>query len=568
MNSKKIAATALILGVSAALGSCSDVDKIVNQVDNKNYSEALEAFKSSDLSDSDSEKLCEQMKKRIDDSLAAYAEGKADESDVSEIISTAYNMNIGDLLAYVAVARKELNELSVSKQAFGMGIDYYNQEYYAQAYQAFGKVVEKDANYSEAASYLSKCVQSYCDKVKQTVNGYVVNNNYDGAISYLNSIRSESSFSDEAQIYVETTTEELIVPSVISKAKEYASQDNYSYAFSTISDARIRYNIISNNDLDSYETELIAEYRESINSQVADYISAKSFDDAVNYLQKAKQNVSNINSLVKFIEDTIDSVRIQSVLSQAKESVAENDIATALTTISEFKNEYGVENNKELDEYVDSISQDYIDMILSRVAKLREEENYILALNILSNASKIIECDEFKTQIDEINAIKPTYLYDLKYSTSNRFEIKDTGEALEDTIGNKYDVGNLFEISSRNGGWGENDNGSVDYNLGYRFTSLSGRIAVDDISSNVTATLKITGDDVLLYSIDVGRNMTPTPIKINVSNVNWLNISLVDPSDEEIYVILSDFMLSKDEGSAPQTTTTTSEVAASTDSNG
>lgn len=546
METKKTVAAAMLIGFSAVLSACSKVDSIITRIDEKNYSEALDEFSSSKLSDTDATELCEQMKQRIEDSLSKYAMDEITKADVNDILTTAYYMDIGDMLSYVSTANARLNTLTLSKQAYQTGVEDSTVGKWASAYKAFSKVVEGDHFYERAREELSKCVEGYCNEVEQKVNEYTIKDDYSGAMSYLNNLKKkEDPFCEDVRVFVNNKVSEVAIPYIKSLYEDDISKYRVS-VFRDLNGKISEYGLEDNQDIVSFVNDLADKYMTEIRAQVASKTEENNYNDAIDYLEniKAYKNVPDV--IIEYCNETIESLKIESVISKAKESVTGNDIASALKTISDYKIENNISENKELDEYADFISKEYINTILTKVAKLREEENYAAALNMLNKASEIVQNDEIARQIEEINAIKPVYLSDLKISKSNRFSLRDTGEALEDTVGNKYEVGNLFEISSTTKEWSDPDIGSVDYNLGYQYTTLSGTVAVDDISKDTSGVLKIKGDDVVLYSVKVSRKMTPVSIKVDVSTVDWLNISLESPNNGEIDVILANFKFTDD----------------------
>ena len=141
-------------------------------------------------------------------------------------------------------------------------------------------------------------------------------------------------------------------------------------------------------------------------------------------------------------------------------------------------------------------------------------------------------------------------------TNSTRFETVDTGDALKDTLGNTYAVGNLFTLSSTSG-W-SSEIGSAEYNLGYKYDHLTGTISVKEDSDEATGVLKIIGDDKTLYSLNLQRALTPTSFDVDVSSVNWLKITIEDPQNGNIIAILSDWQFGVG-NSEPETTTTTGE---------
>ena len=555
---KKIKSAALALSLSLVLSSCSSVDKIINAMENKEYDEALSTFDESELNDDEKTKLCEELTKQIEEGISAYANNDMELDELNRLIDTAYKMNVGDILSFVAQSRKKINDLFASKQSFENGMNYYSEGDFIYAYQSFSKVSEEDAYYEEAKTYLTKSVKGYCDTIDKAVNDYVLEDNYDNAISLLEQERYRCDFSDEAKEFIENSLSELIVPSTISKAKNYVKEEKFYSAFTLLSDTKSKYGLENNSEIKNCEAEITAELKNLIKKQTDDLISAGKYEDAEANLNSWSSTASANDELKAFWNETYEALKIRIVLSKADEYVKSDDIAAALTEISTFKEENNIKENKELDDYTSDISKEYINLILERISALREKENYILALKILDDARAVIDAPEFTKQIEEINAVKPIYLYDLKCTTSSRFQVMDSGEQPMDSVGNRYELGNLFEMSADGGSW-SSEGASAEYNLGYRYKTMSGTIAVDDISDNATVTFKIEGDDVLLYSFELSRTITPTPFSIDVSNVNWLRISLVDPHGGVIYALLSDFRFSKD-NSAQSVQETSAEV--------
>ena len=188
----------------------------------------------------------------------------------------------------------------------------------------------------------------------------------------------------------------------------------------------------------------------------------------------------------------------------------------------------------------EKIKSDYVLIIKEKVEDLINNEDYLQAINILNNAQEIVDSEEFAELKTRIEQEKPVYLSDLKYQTSNQFELIEEGEVITDTIGNTYTPnGNLYEMTNSNDGWNEN-NGSVEYYLGYSYSKMYFKVAVDDISSNISSVMTIYGDDVALYTLNLDRKTVPTEVVIDVSNVNYLSINLAGASDGNITAIIFD----------------------------
>lgn len=339
-------------------------------------------------------------------------------------------------------------------------------------------------------------------------------------------------------------------------AEEYASAYRF---FSNVIEMDAYYA-----DAVAHMEQCVTKHCDAIREKVDGFVAKEDYNSALTYLGQESFS-SFCDDIDTMINELTEDIQVKGILADAEDLVDAGDIAGALTCITESIESYKLKNTDELDKRYDSISADYVKMIMDKVNELSKNENYIAALNMLSNAQEVVDADEFKKAVEEIKAVKPTYLYDLKYSTSTRYETIDSGDPLMDTIGNTYEIGNLFEISSDGSSW-SSEEGSVEYNLGYAYKTLSGVISVDDISDDATGVLKIEGDGATLFSLDLSRTMTPQRVSLDVSSVNWLKITITDPANGTIYAILSDFKFDTEKAATATTTPTeaASETAAET----
>lgn len=447
MSYKKWSISLAAVLLAANLSACSSVDKIVAEIDAKNYDEALDIYDSKTLKEKDIEKLNSEIETRINGYVEAYAGNQISYEELEELLNVVDEMDLDELTEFLVDISIEINELKTSKSNYALAIEYFQNEEYVYAYNYFTEVSEKDGYYKEATEYMNKCVVSFCELVRAEIEDYMQNNNYSDAIYYLSQSKIRAGFSDEA---------------------------------------------------------------------------------------------------VTAISEMEENVRIENVLYVAKGYVDEGDTASALTTIETAKQDYKFVDTKRIDTYADEISQDYIEMIMTKVNELWESKEYVLALKMLNDAQDVIQSQEFSDAVEAINAEKPTYLYDIKCSASNRFEIIDSGDPLIDSVGNVYKIGNLFTVSAKSSDW-DDEGGSAEWNLGYRYRAMTGTISVSDTSENdANAILRIEGDGEVLFAQKLTRTMTPIPIAIDVSAINWLRITVTEAEGGEIAAILSDFVFEEE----------------------
>lgn len=504
MNNKKHSSAALLAAsaLTVSLAGCSTVGKITDCIDSGDYDKAVELYNSSEFSYKEISSLTEKMSDRITDALEKYANGEAEYDEVTSLISTLNQMNISKLDNLLLTSSAEAAALKSSKDSFELGNDAFNRESYAEALNYYTLVIEKDSNYQTAVENISESASKFKEQVLNNTSKMTDSNEYETAVEYLNECLSQTDNSDvnnainEELENVKAAYADFKLKEIISKADELAEKG--------------------------------------------------SFDEAVEYLNSEKNNADS-DIISEECDKKISEIQKSATVKEAENLANSEDYAEALTVLDAYKNEYN-KDDTDINALQSEITEQYVEMITEKVTALCEKENYIAALNMLSNAKNVVSSPVFDEMEKKINEIKPTYLYDLKFASSDRYEVIDSGEALTDTVGNKYDVGNLFEISSYYYGW-ETSTGMANYNLGYKYNKMNGIIAVDDKSDDIGAVLTIEGDDAVIYSVYLDRTTAPVPVELDVSNVNWLKITIkleYNAGDgSTLYAILSDFTFEK-----------------------
>ena len=442
------AAATLAVGTVSCGDSSSSVSsrvkRILKYLDDGEYSEASSYVSEHPLKDKEIAELTPELQTRIDNAVAAYADGTGDYNTAYSLISCVQRMNIPDLIVPLAEASTKLDSLYSSNSAFESGKEYYENENYLYALQYLDRVSEESPNYAEANRMKEECLSSYRAELEKQVKQYTDNGDYQSAVSYLESCR-------------------------------------YS--------------------------------------------------------------VSDIPSALEIVNTMIADVGVTGVLGEAQELLDQGDLAGALERVEEFEDDYNISDPR-LDDFSEKAKTDYLEIVLRKAEELANQQNYLSALKMIENAQEVISDPRLDTLKEKILAEKPTYLSEIYLTNSTRFTLVDTGDALLDTVGNSYPVGNLYRAEYNSVG---------EYNLSYRYNRLSGTIAVENSSDDATAVLRIIGDDVTLYSVDLKRAMTPVTFDVDVSSVNWLKITVSDHNHGTIKAILADCRFN--DGSAQTTTT-------------
>ena len=456
MKNKKLAAGIVAFSLALSLTGCGEVNKILEQVDNKDFDAALDIFDSKNLKDKDLDALSEGLRTRINTYIDSYAKNEISYEELEKLIDFAELLKVNEVTSFITDITDDINSLKTSKANYENAKKCYEENEYREALEYLGKVIEKDGYYSDAQIMKDKVITSFKDEITKTVDDYLGKNDYYGALSYIKSQKNNLSFSEELTAVAEKMESKSVTAMAISKATDYVSKGDLSGALDQIAAATKDYNIKDKTDLTSY-------------------------------------------------------------------------IKT---------------------------------MIMDSVKEASDEENYIYALNLLRKADDIVDDDEITKEIKDIEAIKPTYLYDLTCTTKQRFEIVDSGEPLTDSIGNKYKTGNLFTFSSSSS-WSSDNVASADYNLGKKYGVMSGTIACQDTSDNdAKAIFRIEGDGEVIMQQEVNRKTVPVPFSIDMSKYEWLKISVSDPEGGSCNVILADCKFAKPGEAVAETpaVTTTAET--------
>lgn len=375
---------------------------------------------------------------------------------------------------------------------------------------------------------------------KQTIN----------AISYM----SSGALSDKAY-EVSSLLDDLSDSKVrYSDGMEAFNEGNYVYAASCF--AQVIEEDPNYATAQAKATEATDTYINSVISEAREYAAAGDYNEAIDVLEYALYediDTTKISEEITAIEQQKKDSAYKKIkdeaLANASDLAKDGNLEDAMILLREFIEDNDVED-ADIEGAYNTYKTEYVTLMTGKIEKLRTEQKYIRALDMLENARLVAEDAQFDALAEAIKAEKPIYLSDIKYQNGERYEAVTKGESVMDTIGNTYSVadGNLFKLSADS--W---DDGFVDYYLGYKYDMVHGYIAVDDTSYATNATLVFEGDGTVLFSLPVDRLTVPTRIDIIVSEVNYLKIKLVDaPSWDDIHVILSGFYFDKPAATAAE----------------
>lgn len=355
----------------------------------------------------------------------------------------------------------------------------------------------------------------------------------------------------------------------LSQSKSAFMQAGKSFSAGNYLDAYHSYLQVIEMDTPNYETakakveESKTAYIDQVLAKAKELTDADNYDGALKELRTAQNYFPEEAQLTKQIEtvnqqfEEYKKAQARAVaVEEAEAFIKQEDYESALTRLNQFKEEWG--EDAEIDKVAKGYTDKYVAMIVEKAEALRSDGKYLKALEMLNNAKEVVQSKSFDDLIEKINKEKPTYLAEVKRQNEDRFEQITEGDALVDTLGNTYEPGNLFVISSQDGGWGDDHLGYGEYYLGYKYNHLHGVIATDDrskIGQGQKCSFNIEADGVVIYTREMDRLSEPAAFDIDVSKVNILKFQMGSVESDTFYVIMSDVYFDDDMSVIMPTTT-------------
>lgn len=323
-----------------------------------------------------------------------------------------------------------------------------------------------------------------------------------------------------------------------SFASVSSDDSNYSDAVAKYADCFEKINVSIDQLVSAGNFEQAKEMVNDVLMFFQQYMDAESMNDAYNH--DTYQN--KYDEIVAAEKASENAVIRDAAIDEAREEYNKGNYADAFDIIDNYTDEYG--SDDVIESTRNEFQNNYVTMIVQKSTEAIEAKEYLRALDMLRNAMSVVSDDRLNAKLDELNAVKPTYLCELSCAQSEQFEQAQAGETYTDVLGNTYDYryGNLFKLWS-DCWW---DAGNAAYCLNYNYDKFSCTITIDNQSDNFDETdFQIIGDGVVIYSVKVSRKFSPTLIELDVSNINWLEFRLAKPGDGKGIVLIDGAQLTK-----------------------
>ena len=130
MKNRKIVSGIVALGLALSLTGCGEVNKILEQVDNKDFDAALDIFDSKTLKDKDLDTLAEGLRTRIDSYIDSYAKNEITYEELEELIDFAELLKVNEITSFITDITDDINSLKTSKANYESAKQSYEDNQY------------------------------------------------------------------------------------------------------------------------------------------------------------------------------------------------------------------------------------------------------------------------------------------------------------------------------------------------------------------------------------------------------------------------------------------------------
>lgn len=154
----------------------SPIEKFKRKLETSNYVSAVEIYNTNLAFSDDKLKAAAFMMNELNVILQEFQEGIRDYNAVTAELD-AFSQ-IGDITAYVADIRNEVDTCQRSHEAYALAEDYYLKEDFENAIIWYRQVTLEDGSFQDAQRKLEASISSYRDAVLQKVDELAAKENY------------------------------------------------------------------------------------------------------------------------------------------------------------------------------------------------------------------------------------------------------------------------------------------------------------------------------------------------------------------------------------------------------
>lgn len=276
--------------------------------------------------------------------------------------------------------------------------------------------------------------------------------------------------------------------------------------------------------------EAVSKMLEDISSKIAlqDYDTALSLAEQLRSLRPANTEVvakiTEINTAKAELE--LEMQR-QEAMSAAQSSYDQGNYTEAFDALDSFISTHT--GDQEAIDALKKLKDAYVNLIIPKADEAMQKQEYLRALDMLNNAISVLPDQRFTSKLDELNAVKPTYLCELSCADDKEYYYAGPGKNYKSVTGVEYnyDFGNLFFLVNKQNTY---SGGYAKYFLNYSYKTICFTLDVgEETAQGARGKFKIIGDGEVLKELSISKQFSPTLIELDVSNVGWLTLEYTQP---------------------------------------
>lgn len=385
-----------------------------------------------------------------------------------------------------------------------------------EAYEE-GKTQLQDGNYEEAMDELQK-VQGYKDadglyerakseysqQIYKEVDALKSQEKYEDALNLLEGVAAYYEGDTEYETR-RTEISEAYVQYFFARAEERIAAGEYAEAIQILDRGQSRFG--DSEEFSAKMAEAYNSYRASFISQAEEKQEAGDYDGAIQILKIAEDVFEDDTE----IETLMQKIQKEQVLKELETYDQNTDYSGAIAYLNTaFKSmDEDVELTSKLNEYI----LKYKESLIQQAETTYAEEGYLAAVQLLQSSIPVIGEDaEIQEQIDHYKWLAPVRVSELEVMESDGYDFEYI-EDIVDYMGNAYDYAIVCDY------W----NGEQTYYIAKQYLRMTGVFYLVR-TTNSYLTIKIYGDDMLLYDDTITDKDQPQAFEVDLTGVEWLKI--------------------------------------------
>lgn len=385
-----------------------------------------------------------ELKKRLDEIYSEFlaVEGAYDDAYDAAIAEIDTIDGFGDkvISEKISETRQKVEDLCISRRSFDQGRAFLTNKQYAEAIEAYNKVVKDDPNYEEAQKLREEAIEPYREQVCDDAQISADDSRYEEAVEFLkkalellpedeiiteklDSIKDQ--YADEviaeADKYIEEGDTKSANDVLVAALELLEKNDKIEDKLETLANEVIKISdaYIDDGDFDAASKTLkdaleylkdnpkILDAIEALDTKMENYyiretdelITDKKYTDALKMMALAYEKLSESENILKKHEEIEDVIikEAEGLISSGKFEDAEKLLNTAIESL---------QSNDKLSKKLNGLTSDMENYYLKQADDLLAENDLTAAAEVISDGLKVIsDSQKLKDKQKHINTM-------------------------------------------------------------------------------------------------------------------------------------------------------------------